>query len=159
MMGYTRHRANRSAWHSGWSSSRRPAVGAFSASTARLVEKPASLGDPERVHIKGAEQSPRRPATAGRPDQMILPLGPYRLWSVASGRWPPSRACCGVRWRGHGAVVSGRVPRASARAVSCERPPPWLLGRRWFLAYCESTPPGAAQHRGGSAISHRRRES
>ena len=113
----------------------------LSASTARLVDGAAALGEPELVQIKGADE----PVAARR----LLGMGERhradracRVESgrVGGGRCPPLRACWTVQstatalwsvWWGH---------RASARAVWCAR---W---RRWrprrgvevFTAFCES---------------------
>ena len=66
----------------------------LSASTARLVEGMAELGEPELVQIKGADE----PVPAHR----LLGVGqqasrarhvPSRVWSDGDGRCPPLRAC------------------------------------------------------------------
>ena len=66
----------------------------LSASTARLVEAAAVLGDPELVQIKGA-RSNRSPPNGCWGCRTGIVLSPVlsRLWWVDGGRWPPSRAC------------------------------------------------------------------
>ena len=83
----------------------------LSASTARLVDGAAALGEPEMVQIKGADE----PVAAHR----LLGMGEQhrahracssRIWLVGGGRCPPSRACWTVQstatalWSGGGAA-------------------------------------------------------
>ena len=135
-----------------------PAGGVMlSASTARLVENLASLGDPNGFTSRVLSNPSSLGDCWASPTGMILPLGPYRLWSVASGRWPLSRACCGVRWRatarwfpsgfpgiGKSRLVREATARAAARAWRCSRPtanptPPRCRSTPWRVS-CDQPP-------------------
>ena len=61
----------------------------LSESTARLVEDAAVLGEPELVHIKGADTPGARPATAGH-RRTQRPVGAAsQPWSAAHGKSAP----------------------------------------------------------------------
>jgi class 3 adenylate cyclase len=119
-----------------------------SASTARLVDDAATLGESELVQIKGADE----------------PVGAYRLLGVPEGRHAVGRAesnLVGRRWEmaaveglleraieGHGAVVTvvgspgigkSRVVREAAALAAAH-------GVEAFTAYCESHTSDIAFH-------------
>ena len=89
----------------------------LSASTARLVDGAAALGEPEMVRIKGADE----PVAAQRLLGMDGPASRRRACRVEScwvggGRCPPFRACWTVRsmvtarwWASSGRLVSGKA--------------------------------------------------
>ena len=113
----------------------------LSASTARLVEGAAVLGEPELVHIKGADRTGAPPVGwwacgPGSPRRAVL----SRLWWVGAGRWPPSRACWIVpstatgRWStvvGPPGIGKSRLVREVA-ALAAAR------GVEVFSTFCES---------------------
>ena len=113
----------------------------LSASTARLVEGAAALGEPEMVRIKGADEAGRGPAAVGHGGTASRSSSvPSRIWSVGGGRCPPLRAC----WTGQS--------RATARVVGVVGPPgigksrlvrevsamAAARGVEVFTAFCES---------------------
>ena len=66
----------------------------LSASTARLVEGAATLGDAELVQIKGADAAGAAPSGCWAWRNGVALSGVLsRIWSVGAGRCPPSRAC------------------------------------------------------------------
>ena len=65
----------------------------LSASTARLVERAAVLGEPELVQIKGAEHRCPPVGCWVWPRGTAPPGVRSRLWSAGDGRSPLSRAC------------------------------------------------------------------
>ena len=65
----------------------------LSASTARLVDGAAALGEPELVHIKGADEPVVARRLLGMSEQHRLSGVPSRIWLVGEGRCPPLRAC------------------------------------------------------------------
>ena len=94
------------------------------ASTARLVEEAATLGDPELVQIKGADAPVPAYRLLGIGDPGVL----SRVWSVGGGRCPPLKVCWTAQststvlwsaWSGHLGLV---------KAVWCAR---W---QRWQVA-------------------------
>ena len=101
-----------------------PANGVMlSASTARLVDGAAALGEPEMVRIKGADEPVSARLLLAWGNSIALLGIPSRILLVGSGKWPPLRACCSAPamatarwspWWGH---------RALARAVWRERSP------------------------------------
>ena len=117
-----------------------PGAVMLSASTARLVEGAATLGEPEMLRVKGADE----PVAA----QRLLGIGERhrdrgllsRSWSVGAGRCPPSRAWLERAIEGHGAVVevvgppgigkSRLVLEVAALAGRC--------GVEVFTGFCES---------------------
>ena len=135
----------------------------LSASTARLVEGAAALGEPELVRIKGADEPVRGPSAVGHGRTASR----RRACRVESGRSAVgdvrrSRAC----WTGRSTATarwsawSGRL--ASARAVWCAR------FRRWQLPWCRGVhrllrvahQPDSLPCRGAAAArGHRRRGS
>ena len=112
----------------------------LSASTARLVEGAAALGEPELVQIKGADKPVAAQRLLGMGNGIASSSASSRIWSVGGGRCPPSRACWTVQstatalW----SVWSGHL--ASARAVWCARCLRWRVARgvEVFTAFCES---------------------
>ena len=112
----------------------------LSASTARLVDGAAALGEPEMVRIKGAEEPVAAHRLLGIGNGITLSGVPSRIWWVGGGRCPPSRGCWTVRsmatarwsaWWGHRVLV---------RAVWCARFRRWRAARvvEMFTAFCES---------------------
>ena len=65
----------------------------LSESTARLVEVAAALSEPELVQIKGADEPVAAHRLLGMGDGIAQSARANRIWSGASGRCPPSRAC------------------------------------------------------------------
>ena len=112
----------------------------LSASTARLVDGAAALGEPELVQIKGADE-PVAPGGCWAWANEHRAVGVLsRIWWVGAGRCPPSKACWTVpstatarwsAWWGH---------RASARAVWCVKSSAMAAARGVdvFTAFCES---------------------
>ena len=97
----------------------------LSASTARLVDGAAALGEPELVQIKGADEPVTPIGCWAWAKSIALSAVLSRIWSVGGGRCPPLRACWTAqstdtaRWSGWWAH------RASVRAVWCARSPRW----------------------------------
>ena len=93
----------------------------LSASTARLVDGAAALGEPELVQIKGADKPVAAQRLLGMGNGIASSSASSRIWSVGGGRCPPLRACWTAQstatalW----SVWSGHL--ASARAVWCAR--------------------------------------
>ena len=119
----------------------------LSASTARLVEGAATLGEAELVPIKGADKpvpARRLLGMAERPLSDVL----SRIWLVGAGSCPPSRAC----WTAQSMAMARWSPwsdhRVSARAAWCVRWRQSLLRRgvEVFSAYCESHATDIAFH-------------
>ena len=113
----------------------------LSASTARLVDGAAALGEPELVQIKGADEPVARPSAVGHGGTASRSSGvPSRIWWVGGGRCPPLKAC----WTGQSRATAlwsawwGHL--ASARAVWCARCRRWQppRGVEVFTAFCES---------------------
>ena len=97
----------------------------LSASTARLVDGAAALGEPEMVRIKGAEEPVAARRLLGMGDQHRAIGRAESNWSGGGGSCPPLRACWTVQStaRALWSAWSGRL--ASARAVWC------VKFRRW----------------------------
>jgi class 3 adenylate cyclase len=103
----------------------------LSASTVRLVDGAATLGEPELVRIKGAD--------APVPARRLLGMGDghrvgWRAESKLVGRRWEMSAVEGLLERainGHGAVVSVVGPPVSVRAVSCARCLRWRVAVAW----------------------------
>ena len=113
----------------------------LSASTARLVDGAAALGEPELVQIKGADEPVRRPAAVGHGGTASRSSGvPSRIWSVGGGRCPPLRACWTVQSRATARWSAWWGRLASARAVWCARLSAMAAagGVEVFTAFCES---------------------
>ena len=93
----------------------------LSASTARLVDGGAALGEPELVRIKGAED--RWPPIGCWVLENGITLSGVlsRLWSVGGGRCRPLRACWTVPSTATARWSASLVHLASARAVWCAR--------------------------------------
>ena len=133
----------------------------LSASTARLVEGAATLGESELVQIKGADEPVPAQSAAGHGRTGIALSGVLsRIWSVGAGRCPPSRACwtarsmATARWStvvGSPGIGKSRLVREVA-AMAAGR------GVEVFSAYCESH---ASRHclprRGAAAAGGHRR--
>ncbi|MGV1005480.1 MAG: ATP-binding protein [Candidatus Nanopelagicales bacterium] len=112
----------------------------LSASTARLVEAVASLGDPELVQIKGAEQPvvARRLIEVSDPDRAgAAPVSALvgRRWEIAAVEGLLQRAI-----EGHGAVVTvvGSPGIGKSRLVREVSTLAATQGVDVFTAYCES---------------------
>ena len=125
----------------------------LSASTARLVEGVASLGELELVRIKGAEA--RSPSAAG-PGRRASRCRRSRIWSAVSGRWPRSRAC----WTAPstatvvGVVGSPGIADHLVREVTAIA----ARGVEVFTAFCKSRRQGhSLPRRGGVARGPHRR--
>jgi class 3 adenylate cyclase len=69
----------------------------LSASTARLIEGAAVLGEPELVQIKGAEEPVRARRLLGMDESTGISGVLSRTWSVGAGRCPPLKACWTVQ--------------------------------------------------------------
>ena len=113
----------------------------LSASTARLVEGAAALGEPELVQIKGADEPVRCPSAVehgGTSTALSDVLS--RIWSVGGGRCPPSRACWSAQSRATALWSAWWGRRVSARAVSCARLRRWLAPVVW-----RCSPPSASR--------------
>ena len=79
----------------------------LSASTARLVDGAAALGEPEMVQHQGCRRAGAPPIGCWAWENGIALSGVLsRIWSVGAGRCPPSKACWTVpstataRWSG-----------------------------------------------------------
>lgn len=112
----------------------------LSASTARLVEAVASLGDPELVRIKGAEQPvvARRLIGVFEPDRAgAAPVSALvgRRWEIAAVEGLLQRTI-----EGHGAVVTvvGSPGIGKSRLVREVSTLAAAQGVEVFTAYCES---------------------
>ena len=112
----------------------------LSASTARLVEAVASLGDPELVQIKGAEQpvAARRLLGVSEPDH----VGAGTMSALVGRRWEMA-AVEGLLDRavgGHGAVVTvvGSPGIGKSRLVREVTALAAARGVEVFTAHCES---------------------
>ena len=136
----------------------------LSASTARLVEGAAALGEPEMVQHQGCRGTGAPPSGCWAWATSIALSGVLsRLWSVGGGRCPPSRACWTVRSRATALWSAWWGRPASARAVWCAR------FRRWRrAAWCGGVhrllrvahQPGSLPcRRAAAARGHRRRGS
>ena len=113
----------------------------LSASTARLVDGAAALGEPELVQIKGADEPVPGPSPVGHGRNSIARSGVLsRLWWVGGGRCRPSRACWTVRSRATVRSLGWWGLRGSVRAVWCARLRRWRVGAGVdvFTAFCES---------------------
>jgi hypothetical protein len=112
----------------------------LSASTARLVETVASLGDPELVHIKGTDQlvaahrllgvSDRDQPLAGTESNLV-----GRQWEMAAAKGLLQRAV-----DGHGAVVAVAGPPGigKSRLVREVSSSATIQGIEVFTGYCQS---------------------
>ena len=113
----------------------------LSASTARLVEGAAVLGEPELVQIKGADEPVRRPSAAGH-GRTGIALSRRAESNLVGRRWEMS-AVEGLLDRaidGHGAVV-GVVGSPGIGKSRLVREVAAMAGRRGvevFTAFCES---------------------
>ena len=113
----------------------------LSASTARLVEGAAALGEPELVHIKGAEEPVPAHRLLGMGDRhRAAERAESRSGRVGVGRCPPSRACWSVQSTGHGAVVGvvGPPGIGKSRLVREVSAMAGARGVEVFTAFCES---------------------
>ena len=112
----------------------------LSASTARLVEGAATLGDAELVQIKGADAPVPARRLLSMADRTLLSGGLSRILWVGAGKCPPSRACWTVPSKAMARWSPWWAHQESARAVWCARWRQWLLGREVevFSAFCES---------------------
>ena len=135
----------------------------LSASTARLVDGAAALGEPELVQIKGADEPVAAQRLLGMAEQHRAVERASRIWSVGGGRCPPSRACWTVQSSGHGAVVGvvgppGIGKSRLVREVSAMAQTPWRRGVHRLLRVAHQ--PGPLPCRGAAAArGHRRRGS
>ena len=135
----------------------------LSASTARLVDGAATLGEPELVQIKGADEPVPARRLLGMAEQHRLSGVLSRIWSVGAGRCRPSRACWTVpstataRW----SVWSGHL--ASVRAVWCARCAAMAgsprRGRVHRILRVAHQPGPVPCRRAAAAVCHRRRGS
>ena len=73
-----------------------PGAVMLSASTARLVEGAATLGESELVRIKGAEEPVPARRLVSMGNSIALQRMLSRIWSVDAGRCPPLKACSTV---------------------------------------------------------------
>ena len=111
-----------------------PGAVMLSASTARLVDGAAALGESELVEIKGADRRSAPVGCSACPNPIALSDVRSRIWWVAGGRCPQSRACWIVPsmatavW----SVWSGHL--ASARAVLCARCLRWRVPLAWTFS-------------------------
>ena len=97
----------------------------LSASTARLVEGAAALGEAEFVQIKGADRPVPAQRLLGVGKGVALPGVLSRIWSVGGGRCPPLRACWSAPSTATALWSAWWAHRASARAVWRGRSPRW----------------------------------
>ena len=113
----------------------------LSASTARLVEGAASLGEFELVRIKGAEEPvPARRLLGMARTGIALSGVRSRIWSVGNGKCPLLKVCWSVHIDGHGAVV-GVVGSPGIGKSRLVREVSAMAGARdvdVFTAFCES---------------------
>ena len=137
----------------------------LSASTARLVEGAATLGEPELVQIKGADAAGPRPAAVERV-RTGIGLSPRAESNLVGRRWEMS-AVEGLLDRavdGHGAVVAVVGSPGIGKSRLVREVAAIAAGRdvEVFSAYCEShaircpvSCGGASaariRHRGGAA--------
>ena len=112
----------------------------LSASTARLVDGAAALGEPELVQIKGADEPVAAHRLLGMGNSIASSGVLSRIWSVGGGRWPPLRACWTVQstatalwsvWSGSPGIGKSRLVR-EVSAMADRR------GVEVFTAFCES---------------------
>ena len=113
----------------------------LSASTARLVDGAAALGEPELVQIKGADKPVAAQRLLGMEERhRLIERARVESGRVGGGRCPPSKACWTAQSRATAlwSVWWGHL--ASARAVWCAR------CRRWqspVVSRC--SPPSASR--------------
>ena len=126
----------------------------LSESTARLVEHAAVLGEPELVHIKGADTPVRRRRLLAIGDACSPAGAASRPWSGARGNSTPSTAILEEAIGGAGCVVTivgppgigkSRLVRETA-AIAAAR------GVAVFTTYCESHARDIPFHVGGAAV-------
>ena len=112
----------------------------LSASTARLVDGAAALGEPEMVRIKGADEPVAAHRLLGMGNGIALSGVPSRIWSVGGGRCPPSRGLLDRAIDGHGAVVGvvGPPGIGKSRLVREVAAMARRRGVEVFTAFCES---------------------
>ena len=91
----------------------------LSASTARLVESVALLGDPEIVQIKGTAEGFLRAACWAWAISIARSRAPHRASSVGGGRCRPSRVCWTVPSRATAASSGSWDRQALASPVWC----------------------------------------
>ena len=110
------------------------------ASTARLVDDVAVLGEPETGPIKGADEPVRAQRLLGMEERHHLSSASSRIWSGGGGRCTPSKACWTVRSRATAVSSVWWGHLASARAVWCAKCLRWRATRgvEVFTAFCES---------------------
>ena len=134
----------------------------LSASTARLVDGTAALGEAELVQIKGADKPVAARGCWAWRNGIASSSVPSRIWSVGGGRCPPLRACWTAQSRATARWSAWSGHRASARAVWCARcrrwRSPWRGGVHRILRVAHQ--PGPVPCRGAAAArGHRRRGS
>jgi class 3 adenylate cyclase len=112
----------------------------LSASTARLVETVASLGDPELVHIKGTDQPVAAQRLLGVSDRVHPAAGAES--ALVGRRWEMSavEGLLGSAIEGHGAVVTvvGSPGIGKSRLVREVAAIAATRGVEVFSAFCES---------------------
>ena len=125
----------------------------LSASTARLVDGAAALGEPELVQIKGADEPvmARRLFGMGarpRADGAAEPALVGRQWEMSAVESLLDRSIRAMAW-----WSVWRDRRASARAVWCARWPHWRAAavRRCSRPSASRTPSGPVPCRGAAA--------
>lgn len=112
----------------------------LSASTARLVERTAVLGEPELVHIKGNDQPVQAHRLIAVPERDAPAVGTAsslvgRQWEIAAAEGLLARAA-----GGHGGVLAlaGPAGIGKSRLVQEITAPTRTLGVEVSRAYCES---------------------
>ena len=110
----------------------------LSASTARLVDGAAALGEPEMVRIKGAEEPVAAQRLLGMAERHRGVGRADRIWWVGGGRCPRSRACWTVRSMVTARWSAWSVRLVSGKAVWCARFGHGRRGVDVFIAFCES---------------------
>jgi class 3 adenylate cyclase len=100
-----------------------PGAVMLSASTARLVEGAATLGEPELVRVKGSDQPAHARRLLSVPDRNRPAAGAESV--LVGRRWEISaiEALLQRAMEGNGAVAAWWAPRASAKAVWYARSP------------------------------------
>ena len=110
----------------------------LSESTARLVDHAATLGEPELVQIKGADEpvSGHRLLGIGEEHRAVGPV--ESIWWVDGGRCPPLKACWSVQSTGTALWSVWWVRLVLAKAVWC------VKFRRWRLPVASRFSPRTA---------------